>query len=282
MARRVARDRSGRTAHLIVLRHVVSGSGRPVVLLHGNPTSSYLWRHVLPALPGRLIALDLVGMGGSEKPPIGYRLADHISYVSAFLDALDLSDLVLVGHDWGVAIALSCVRDRPDRVAGVAFMEGHLRPLSGWDRIDPVFRDLRAPGTGERMVLGENFFIETLLPAACPSLTPADLDVYRRPFPTPESRRPILQWAREIPIAGSPADNVRILDAAWDHLCGSAVPKLLVHGDPGAIVTADVVAMCRDSLSHLTVADVGPGGHFLPEDAPVGVAAALAGWLSGF
>lgn len=249
-----------------------------MLFLHGNPTSSYLWRHVTPTLPGRLIALDLVGMGASAKPPTGYRLADHIACVSAFIDELDLRDLVIVAHDWGVAIALACLRTRPDRVAGVAFMEGHLRPLRGWDRIDPVFRDLRAPGTGERMVLEENFFIETLLPAAT-TLSPADLDAYRRPFPTPLSRRPILQWVREIPIAGEPADNARLLEAGWTHLCGSPVPKLLIHGDPGAIVTAEVVAMCRASLPHLTVAHVGAAGHFVPEDAPDAVAAALSQWL---
>jgi haloalkane dehalogenase len=261
-----------------VLHHTSTGSGRPVLFLHGNPTSSYLWRHVLPALPGRLIAVDLMGMGASAKPDIPYRLADHISSVTAFIEGLDLRDLVLVAHDWGVAIALSCLRALPDRVAGVAFMEGHLRPLRGWDGIDAVFRDLRAPGSGERMVLEENFFIETLLPAAT-TLSPADLDAYRRPFPTPESRRPILQWVREIPIAGEPADTARLLEAAWAHFRDSPVPKLLVHGDPGAIVTAEVVAMCRDSLSHLTVADVGAAGHFLPEDAPDRLAAAVARWL---
>jgi haloalkane dehalogenase len=261
-----------------VLHHTSTGSGRPVVFLHGNPTSSYLWRNVLPGLPGRLIALDLIGMGSSDKPDIGYRLADHISYVTAFIESSGLTDLVFVAHDWGVAIALDYLRSHPHRVAGVAFMEGHLRPLPGWDSLDPVFRRLREPGVGERMVLEENFFIETLLPAAT-TLSPADLDAYRRPFPTARSRRPLLQWAREIPVAGEPASTARLLDAAWAHFCSSPVPKLLMHGDPGAIVTADVVAMCRDSLPHLTVADVGPGVHFLPEDAPSGVASALADWL---
>lgn len=269
------------------MHYVESGAGRPVVFVHGNPTSSYLWRDVLPAVHRhgrRLIAVDLIGMGASGKPAIGYRLADHIDHLVALLDELALDDVIFVAHDWGVAICLEYLRRHPDRVAAVAFMEGHLRPLGGWDAFDPggraVFQQLRTAGVGERMVLEENFFIETVLASATlRPLPPADLDEYRRPYPDPQTRRPLLQWAREIPIGGQPAGSAGILAGAWDNLCTSPLPKLLVHGRPGAVVTASTVAMCRNAMANLSVADVGAAGHFLPEDRPAAVAAALSAWI---
>lgn len=268
------------------MHHVETGTGPPVVFLHGNPTSSHLWRGVLPRLPAgrRLIAPDLIGMGASGKPDIGYTLGDHIAYVEGFLDALGLDDPVLVGHDWGVAISLDLLRRHPGRIAGIAVMEGHLRPLSGWDDFDPggreLFGRLREPGTGERMVLHENFFIDTLLPQAVRRpLAPADLDAYRRPYRTPASRRPLLQWAREIPIAGQPAAGAAVLQQAWDNLSTSPAPKLLIHARPGAVIGPATVELCRQRIPGLTVHDLGPGGHFLPEDDPAGVADALARWL---
>jgi haloalkane dehalogenase len=269
------------------MRCVDGGTGRPVVFLHGNPTSSHLWRAVLPRVAGdrrRCVAVDLIGMGGSGKPPIGYTLDDHIAHVDALLDALGLDDAVLVGHDWGVAIALDLLRRHPDRVAGVALMEGHLRPLAGWDDFDPggrdLFQRLRAPGVGERMVLEENFLLDTLLPAALlRPPTPEDLAAYRRPYPDPSSRRPLLQWTREIPVGGEPARSAAILADGWEHLSASPVPKLLLHGRPGAIVTQPVVDMCRRTLPRLTVHDVGTGMHFLPEDRPAEVGDTLSSWL---
>jgi haloalkane dehalogenase len=262
-----------------------AGSGPPVLLLHGNPTSSHLWRHVLARADGtghRWIAPDLIGMGRSGRPPIPYRLTDHIAYLDAFVEALGLTDPILVGHDWGVALSLEHARRHP--VRAVAVMEGHLRPLPGWDAFDDggrsLFQDLRTPGVGERMVLDENFFVDTLLPAALNRDT--DLGEYRAPYPDPPSRRPLLQWAREIPIAGDPADVAALMSAAIDDLAASAVPKLLLHGDPGVLVTAATVDWCRATLPALTVVDVGgPAGHFLPEDRPYEVAGALTGWVTG-
>lgn len=262
------------------------GSGRPVLFLHGNPTSSYLWRHVLDRLPediGRLVAIDLVGMGASGKPALDYTLADHLAHVEGYADAQGLDDLVLVGHDWGVALSLALLHRRPDLVRAVALMEGHLHPLTGWDALDEggrtLFRTLRGPD-GERQVLEENFLVETLLPAGMHrTLTEEELAVYRAPYPDPASRRPLLQWAREIPVAGEPAGTVALMAQAWEHATTSAVPKLLVHGTPGVVVGADLVAECRASLPALTVVDAGPSSHFLPEDRPAEVAAALAAWL---
>lgn len=269
------------------MRFLESGREQPVVFLHGNPTSSYLWRNVLPYLTGsgrRLIAVDLIGMGGSGKPDIDYRLDQHIDYIAAFIDELSLTDITFVAHDWGVAIALEYLRRHPVRVRAVAFMEGHVRPIAGWADFDPggreIFQRLRTPGVGERMALEENFFIEALLPSGMSrTLTPRELDVYRRPYPDPTSRRPLLQWAQEIPIAGQPADVVQLLDLAWAHLARSHIRKLLVHGRPGAVINSQVVTWCRQTQPGLIVADVGDASHFIPEDRPREVAEVLSRWL---
>ncbi|SDS38182.1 haloalkane dehalogenase [Friedmanniella luteola] len=267
-----------------------AGAGRPVLLLHGNPTSSFLWRHVLRRAAagepgaGRWIAPDLIGMGSSGKPDLAYTFADHALFVDGFIEALGLTDLVLVGHDWGVALAVDRARRHPV-VRGLALMEGHLRPLPGWEAFDEggrqLFQQLRAPGTGERMVLQENFFLDTLLLAALlRPLGPDELAVYRAPYPDPAARRPLLQWARAIPVAGEPDDVTRRLTAGAQHLATTSVPTLLLHGDPGVLVTADTVTWWRRHVPALTVADVGgPAGHFLPEDRPEAVADALLAWV---
>ncbi len=257
-----------------------------MLFLHGNPTSSYLWRHVLARLPegcGRLLALDLVGMGASGKPDLGYTLADHLAHTEGFVDALGLEDVVVVGHDWGAAVGLALLHRRPDLVRGVALMEGHLHPLPGWEAFDEggrsLFQQLRGPA-GERMVLEENFFLDTLLPAALQRTpTEEELAAYRAPYPDPASRRPLLQWAREIPVGGEPAGTAALMGAAWRHAATSAVPKLLVHGSPGVVVRSELVAECRAALTGLTAVDVGDGSHFLPEDKADQVAAALEAWL---
>jgi haloalkane dehalogenase len=281
------RSRVARVLHSH-LHYLETGHGRPVLLLHGNPTSSFLWRHVLERAgdsPGhRWIAPDLIGMGGSGKPDIDYRLADHIEFVEAFVDGLGLAELVLVAHDWGVAIALDLLRRRPELVRGVAFMETHLRAVPSWEAFDSggrtLFGQLRTPGVGEQLALEDNVFIDTLLPAALTNATNVELSAYAEPYPTPASRRPLLQWAREIPIGGEPADVAARFAANLENLVDSDVPKLLLHADPGMLVGPDLVAWCRANLSSITVVDVGgPAGHFLPEDRPAEVADALIEWV---
>ncbi|HEX8498071.1 MAG TPA: haloalkane dehalogenase [Actinomycetales bacterium] len=274
------------------MTHREVGAGAPVLLLHGNPTSSWLWRHVLrraareDGAGHRWIALDLVGMGSSGGSGGDHRLVDHVAHVDAFCEVLGLHDVVLVGHDWGVAIALDRLRRQEADVRGVAVMEGHLRPLSGWDAFDDggrdLFQRLRTPGVGEQMVLDDNFFLDTLLPAALVRQLPDDeLAVYREPYPDPVSRAPLLRWAREIPVAGSPSDVHALMTAAADHLAVTTTPVLLLHGDPGVLVDAGTVNWCRRQVRDLTVVDVGgPAGHFLPEDRPAEVADALVDWVA--
>lgn len=191
-----------------------TGAGVPMVFLHGNPTSSHLWREVLPAVggAGRLLAPDLIGMGDSGKPAIDYAFADHARYLDAWFDALGLEEVVLVGHDWGGALAFDWAARHPGRVRGIAFTETILKPM-GWEEFPEggreLFRAIKKPGVGEAMVLDENAFIEQVLPGtvALP-FDPRDLDAYRAPYPTRESRRPLLQWARSMPLGGEPAEVV--------------------------------------------------------------------------
>jgi haloalkane dehalogenase len=265
--------------------------GAPVLFLHGNPTSSFLWRAVIgpvAALTGRrCVAVDLVGMGGSGKPDIGYRLADHIHYVSAFLDAAGLGPVVVVGHDWGAVIALHLAGALGDQVPGVAFMEGHIHPIASWDDMGEggraMFQELRTPGAGERMVLEENFFIERVLPSGMLRVpTKVEMSCYRQPYIVPASRRPMLVWAREIPIEGDPADVVDLVLANQRVIADAQRPALLHYGDPGAVIGAEEVAWCRKHGRAFTMSCVGPGTHFLPEDQPRPIADALAAWLATF
>ncbi len=219
------------------MHHTEVGDGAPVVLLHGNPTSSHAWRNVVPRLGHgvRALAPDLVGMGRSGKPDIPYRFADHARYLDAWFDALGLDEVVLVGHDWGGALAIDRAARHPDRVRGLAVMETIVRPLT-WDdfpnQARPRYEALRGPA-GEAKVLEENFFIEQALRATVRSgLSDEDHAIYAAPYPTPESRRPLLAWPREMPIAGEPADLVARIEAYDAWLAASPdVPKLLLTFD---------------------------------------------------
>ena len=268
------------------LHYLAAGSGDPIVFLHGNPTSSYLWRNVIPhvAAHGRCLAVDLIGMGRSGKPPIAYRLVEHIAYIDAFIDALGLTRITFVGHDWGVAIALHYLRRFPERVRGIAFMEGHIHPIASWDDFDAggraMFGALRTEDLGRRMAIDENFFIETVLPSGIQrTLRAAEMAAYRAPYLTPQDREPLWRWPNEIPIAGHPADVHAIIRDNQDTLAASRVPKLLCYATPGAVIGPAEVAWCRQHLSNLTAIDLGPGSHFLPEDHPAAIGKAIGEWL---
>lgn len=269
------------------MHYVESGSGTPVVFLHGNPTSHYLWRNVIGPVAAagyRCVAPDLIGMGGSGRSANGYRLADHTAYVEEFLGALRLTNVRFVGHDWGAIIALDIARRNPQHVRGVALMECHLHPIERWTDMDDdgreLFSALRMPGIGESLVYQENVFIEQVLPSGTMRvLSSEELNEYRRPFVQPESRAPILQWAREVPIEGEPADTVRVVTRNRSVLGDPGQPTLLLYGNPGALVTEDEVAWCRDNGRNMTVVPVGDGTHFLPEDQPTAISNAVIEWL---
>jgi haloalkane dehalogenase len=260
------------------------GTGDPIVLLHGNPTSSYLWRNVLPELAdlGRVIALDLAGMGESGPAP-SYRFEDHRRYVDGLLHALGATErVVLVAHDWGGPLAFDWAAGHPKAVRGIAYTETIVRPRA-WDEESPdgqrFFRRLRSP-EGEHMVLEDNVFIEEILPMAIPGLTETDLAAYREPYgQAGESRRPMLTWAREIPFDGEPADVAAAVRAYGEWMSVSPVPKLLVAAEPGMILTGDARAFA-EYFPNQTVVTV-PAGHFVPEDAPHQLVAALRTWING-
>jgi haloalkane dehalogenase len=266
------------------IAYVDTGRGDPVVFLHGNPTSSYLWRNVIPLVEpeGRCLAPDLVGMGDSGKAPAGsYRFADHARYLDAWLDALGLERLVLVMHDWGSALGFHWARRHPERVRGLVYMEALVRPLT-WDEwpevARKVFQGMRSPA-GEDMVLQKNVFVERILPlSVLRGLTDEEMAVYRRPYLEPgESRRPTLTWPREIPIGGEPADVVAIAQEYSSWLARSDVPKLFVNAEPGTILTGAQREFCRrwPSQEEVTV----KGTHFIQEDSPREIGQAVAAFV---
>ncbi len=258
----------------------------PVVLfLHGNPTSSYVWRNVLPhvAPVAHCIAPDLVGFGQSGKPDIEYRVADHVRYLDAFLDQAGISSAFVVAQDWGTALAFLLAARRPGFIQGLAFME-FIRPLPSWDGFVPgaaeTFQKFRTPGVGEEMILENNIFVEAILPGATVrKLTDEEMSVYRAPFPTPESRRPTWRFPNEIPIAGEPADVYSSLEKAHEALTQSTYPKLLFAGDPGAIVSPAFAESFTKGLKNCRLVQLSSGLHYLQEDHPDVIGANIKEWL---
>lgn len=227
------------------MSYVEAGASGPTVLfLHGNPTSSHIWRNIIPHVApfGRCIAPDLIGYGQSGKPDIDYRFFDHVRYLDAFLDALDISDVVLVAQDWGTALAFHLAARRPQRILGLAFME-FIRSFERWEDFHQrpsareMFKALRTPGVGEKLVLEDNVFVEKVLPASVlRTMSDDEMAAYRAPFPTPQSRKPVLRLPRELPIEGQPADVAAISEHDHRALRLSTYPKLLFAGDPGALI----------------------------------------------
>ncbi|MFI7054199.1 haloalkane dehalogenase [Streptosporangium canum] len=272
------------------LAHTETGEGEtPVVFLHGSPTSSHIWRNVIPHVAdrARVLAPDLIGMGASGKPDIGYRFADHARYLDAWFEAMGLEEAVLVGHDWGGALAMDRAARHPGQVRGVALLETFLRPQTWAELPQEVIdhsRALRTPGLGERLLLEENAAIEYALPhpfAVKTGLSPQDHDVYRAPYPDPASRRPLLQWPREIPYDREPADVAERMDAYGVWLATSPeVPKLLLTVEDGVgIASPQILDWARRNIAALEVEGIGPAGHQAPEDQPHAIGRAVAGWL---
>ena len=266
------------------MAYVDVGQGDPIVFLHGNPTSSYLWRNLIPHLEksARCLAPDLIGMGNSGKSADGsYRFVDHSSYLDAWLDSVELTGKVtLVVHDWGSALGFHWAKRSPDRIKGIAYMEAIVQPLT-WEtwpeQARGIFQGMRS-SSGEEMVLEKNVFVERILPGSVlRGLTEEELTVYRRPYlEAGESRRPTLTWPREIPVDDEPADVVEIVASYAQWLSSSQIPKLFVNADPGAILTGEQREFCRSwpNQQEVTV----KGAHFIQEDSPDEIGAAIAQW----
>ncbi len=270
------------------MSYIEAGTGDPIVFLHGNPTSSYLWRNVMPHLEGqgRLIAPDLIGMGDSDKledsGPGRYRFVEHRTYLDGLLAATGVtSNVTFVVHDWGSALGFDWAARHRDAVKGIAYMEAIVQPVT-WDDWPPpvrqAFQAFRSPA-GEKMVLEQNVFVEQILPGAVlRDLSDEEMAVYRRPYREPgESRRPTLTWPREIPLEGEPADVVEIVRGYGEWLGDSDLPKLFVNAEPGAILRGSQRDFCRGwpNQEEVTV----EGSHFIQEDSPDDIGRAVSAWL---
>ena len=259
-----------------------------VLFLHGNPTSSYIWRHIMPLVGSlsRCVAPDLVGFGRSGRPDIGYRFADHVRYLDAFIEGLGAEQAYLVAQDWGTALAFHLAARRPGFVRGLAFME-FIRPWASWedfhqsDVAREAFKTFRTPQVGEQLVLEANAFVERLPVSIVRKLRDDEMAAYRAPFPTVESRKPVLALPRELPIAGEPQDVYTMLETALAKLKTAQYPKLLFTGEPGAIVSPAFAREFAASLQHCSVVHLGPGLHHLQEDHPDAIGRALTGWIAG-
>ena len=270
------------------MAYVEMGEGDPIVFQHGNPTSSYLWRNIMPALAnrGRCIAVDLVGMGDSDKldnpGPGSYRYVEHRDFLFQAWEQLGVTNNVtLVIHDWGSALGFDWACQHPDQVKGIAYMEGIPCPVSwdDWpDAVTPIFQGFRSEA-GEAMVLDKNIFVEKVLPGSVlRGLTDEEMAVYRRPFLNPgEDRRPTLTWPRQIPLDGEPADVSAIAERYGAWLAETNVPKLFVNAEPGAILVGRQREFCRAFKNQVEVTVA--GSHFIQEDSPDEISAAIASWL---
>lgn len=272
------------------IAYMEAGSGDPIVFLHGNPTSSFLWRKVIPHLQphGRCLAPDLIGMGDSDKlsgsGPGSYRFVEHRRYLDALLERIGVRERVtLVLHDWGSALGFDWANRHRDAVKGIAYMEAIVRPVTWqeWpESAREMFQALRSP-SGEEMVLQRNLFVERVLPGSVlRGLTEEEMQTYRSPYRTPgEDRRPTLTWPRELPIDGQPADVVEIVTSYGDWLSTSEIPKLFVNADPGAILTGPQREWVRTwpNQTEVTVR----GNHFPQEDSPDEIGHAIGDWYTG-
>ena len=268
------------------MAYVEGGEGDPILFLHGNPTSKYLWRNIMPYLEkqGRIIAPDLIGMGESDKPKIPYRYHDHFDYLTSFIDALGLQNITLVLHDWGSGLGFNYAYQNQSRIKAIAFMEALVKPGSYSDlpaQFRLGFRMMRTPIIGWLMVSVGNMFIKQMLPQSIVrSLTEEEQSVYARPFPTVATRKPVLQWPREVPLDGKPSDVHKIVSDYSQWLQQTEIPKLFFYASPGAIIDGEDVEWVKQAFKNITAYDIGEGIHFVQEDNPHFIGEKLSEWYS--
>ncbi|MBA2650413.1 MAG: haloalkane dehalogenase [Legionella sp.] len=270
------------------MAYVDEGTGDPIVFLHGNPSSSYEWRNVIPHLVdlGHCIAPDLIGMGDSEKipnsGPSSYRFIEHREYLDELFSALGIhKNVTLVLHDWGSALGFDWAHRHPHAVKQIAYMEGFVAPINAWDELPPEavkFFEMMYSKAGEALVLNENFIIEKELPGCMlRKLTEEEMNTYRKPYLEPgESRRPTLTWRREVPVAGKPSDVHEIIQAYGKWLASTKIPKLFIEAIPGVMFESHrKIAQSWPNQQHVKI----KGGHFVQEDSPHEVGKAIASWM---
>lgn len=271
------------------MSYLEQGEGGVVLFLHGNPTAAYLWRNLMPFVSGshRAIAVDLIGMGHSGKPDIAYSFADHARYLDAFVEAMGLERITLVGHDWGAALAWDFARRHPDKVVRLAFMEGVLPPAfpqpsyeAMGEEMGGMFRTMRDPQKGRRMIMEENMFVEQILPMMIDRpLGDAARSEYGLPYRQIEERLPTWAWPREVPIGGEPAANVALMAGIRSFMDETKMPVLLAYAEPGVLVPPQAVPFYTGLIENLETAYIGRGLHFIQEDQPAAIGRAIADWL---
>ena len=259
--------------------------GGTLLLLHGQPTWSYLWRNVIPSLEAhaRIVAPDLIGMGLSDKPDVGYNFIDHASYLEAFIEELDLTDVTLVIHDWGSALGFDYAYRHQDNVRAIAFMEALVAPVPSLEGVLPAFAEaltaFRDPVAGRDALINQNVFIEQLMQQLTNApLSEEVLNAYRFPYPTPETREPLYQWPNQIPVAGEPADTHARVAAYSPWLFETEIPKLQLWVSPGLIGTEEVAVMLDEGMKNISTVYLGEGFHYVQESYPEAVGAAVAAW----
>lgn len=271
----------------IAYRALGAPGARAVIFLHGNPTHSYIWRHIMPHVAGKAYCLapDLIGFGASGKPAIDYTFAEHADYLEGFLQQMGVEEFILVGQDWGGALAIHLAARYPAKVRGVALME-FVRPSPTWEDFHPLeaarerFKLMRAEGSGEEIILQQNFFIEQMLPkGALRPLTAEEMAAYRAPFPTPASRRPLLAFPRMMPIAGEPADVYQLLERNEAVMATAQYPKLILYSPNGVLTPRPVAERYAARLANCKLVELGEGTHNLQEDHPDAIGRAIAAWL---
>ncbi|MDJ0752760.1 MAG: haloalkane dehalogenase [Ardenticatenaceae bacterium] len=256
------------------------------VLIHGNPTSSYLWRNIIPHLSplGRVIALDLIGMGKSGKPDIDYTFKDHIEYVEEFIAKLDLTNIIFVIQDWGSGIGFNYANKNRENVSGIVFFEAILRPIH-WHEANFIerflFKRFRHPQKGYKMIVKKNFFVKRFLPMmAGRKLTKTEMAHYMEPYKTEASRKPVFVWPSQISINGEPKFSTQIKQSYYDYLPNSEVPKLMFHAHPGMIIKKKEAQQIRSTWRNLEAVDLGKGKHYLQEQYPHEIGEGIANWYN--
>lgn len=268
------------------MHYVDEGKGDPMLFLHGQPTSSYLWRNIIPHLQkkARCIAPDLIGMGKSDKPDIAYTFEDHYDYLENFIDRLNLKNVTLVIHDWGSGLGFHYANKHRENIKGIVFMESLFKPLS-WDEFPGgfriMFRLFRTWFIGWLMITAGNMFLKKLLPNfSLRKLNQEELDYYNEPYPTRSSRKPVRMWPKQLPINGKPKNMHDIISAYGKWLTESNLPKLCIYAHPGAIIKEEGVKYIKDNFPNTEMVDIGEGMHYLQEESPHTIGKAISDWYS--
>lgn len=262
------------------------GQGNPVLFLHGVPTWSYLWRNIIPAFEdhARCIAPDLIGFGKSDKPEIEYRVFDHIRYIEAFIQALNLKNITLVLHGWGSVIGFHYAMKYPENVKGLIFVEAYLRPFDDWTELSLPVQELahvlNLPDGGYDLVMNENYFVNRVLPASTiRAYTEKELNYYREPFKSPGSCKPIWQFVKDAPVPGGAQDVIDLISDYTHKLKSSPIPKLMVYAVPGFITSMSTVRWAVENLPNISAIDMGDALHYVPEGNPLSLRQAMRDWF---